>query len=1114
MNRIAEAARKAAGVVDKTQPKVDKPSKGFDFTLGLAKASGLEDAGISLKSDDYIKAARKNPLINLLTPGIDANLLPTVEELQGKRRKENEARQSQSTKSAIDQINQGKISLGKTTGLENTGSPLLTDRYITEARKNPLLNLLTPGIDAKFLPTIPELQGKRKKGGEVIKDAQGRSSIDIRDALKQASSIDNQIAAKQNERNRLAAQPKVDRKAVSDADAEIRRLSEERARITAPVTELQSGIQAQITDKRNQLQKEGITGEEKQNLEREIADLEKAQVSLNKLQSSFGTAADRVREVSIALAEMGMELEAVQRNAEIKFNINSRDDLRARIANFGRDENASLNAGVSTAQLQAKRSQEQLVGTQRVLDNIKPKLETPEAKQVIESIVNPTTGKALSTDSSIEEIQRARAGLGDSDPRKKQLDDLIAYKQALAELPNQERQVEADRLAVLEANQQKRLGLIEKEAAKRDLSNRKSLNAEQIALVRKQQNKSISEEDAAIESAKLSSKQTDAELSNTQTQLQELNTAFNEGTISAEQFAQKRIELEGKVSDLTLKKAQDELNIREAINRKVIEGFERRNKLANARIDASSSDAIANIRTTQLNGGLVGEGGQTEIAKVELQAAQQRQALKQQELAEVKKLRDQRVLSEKEAADRTLAIEAELRDARSRIIDLQVQQRINAIQAESDAQKRGVEEQIRNLEKLKAADEAVTAGLERRKALLEAQSRLGQATSENRLSSLKIGADRASEAGDLQRSLREGSLGRNSTAVARNQLAELGFSGGNELQTLGTKQALEAEADAERLAALRQQQELERESLKLQFELEKIGARRALNEAKIAENKALQNAIDAQSELQKARVSGDANQIANAQSALDNAAQGVELAKQGVSIAQENNAALQDRLQLEQQINDQKQQQAQNELDAQNAANRRSRARDFAALQDQLGNGAGGSMLNSGTLSGGMSGGGSSGGGGSRGGFSLIGDDIGAYDRGSGAIKKAISDNAYRGAAGQREAVLSALQMSSGREKEFAMAFASQSGFGDIVQALSKIDNAQSSASPGAVNRINSAVMDARMGGDVVKAITSLGDRIDKLANRPSNVSISTPNPVDDYADFMNRRSGSTLGGI
>ncbi|BAS57953.1 MULTISPECIES: tape measure protein [Leptolyngbya] len=1011
------------------------------------------------------------------------------------------------------------LGAGKALGL----GTVTTDDYLKFARELPGFKQIREGVSSatggRFTPgtTVGELQQQRRSeefqsfvgtGNELL--GQAFNTGNARDILSRTSQFDNQITAQQNERNRLAAQPKTDRNAIAQADAEIKRLSEERSKITAPLTELQSGLQQQLSNARTALERTDLTGEERQSLQAQIANIEKAQGALGKLQNQFSTSADRVRELSIALAEMGMELEAVQRNAEIKFNINSRDELKARIANFGRDENASLNAGVSTAQLQAKRSQEQLVGTQRVLDNIKPKLETPEAKQVLESIVNPTTGKALSTDSSIEEIQRAKAGLSDSDPRKKQLDDLIEYKKALAELPNQERQVEADRLAVLEANQQKRLGLVEKEAAKRDLSNRKSLNAEQIALVRKQQNKSISEEDAAIESAKLASKQTDADLSNTQTQLQELNAAFNEGTISAEQFAQKRIELEGKVSDLTLKKAQDELSIREAINRKVLEGFERRNKIAAARIDASSSDAIANIRTTQLNGGLVGEGGQTEIAKVELSTTQQRIGLKQQELAEVKKLRDQRVLSEKEAADRTLAIEAELRDARSRIIDLQTQEVLRGIQKEVDAQKRASDAKIAALDREKVAIESTISLLDAKLKRNELDQQLSQATSGLRQTSLKGGLDRASEASSLQQQL--SGAGQNEKAVIQNQLSELGYNGSNQVQILQQRQAIQAEMDQERINALRTQQELEKQSLALSFQKEKQQAKINLLERRSAVFKAEQNVLIAQGDLRKAQKTGDVNDIQNAAAIVDVNQKILEGSRQQLASQAELNGFLDEEFRKRQQISDLQQQTALDAAQQEADANRRKGQLEVAKAKDQFGGGVGGSMLNTGTLSGGMSGGGGSSGiGGGGRSISLFGEDIAASRRGSGDVEYAIK-NAFGGRKGQEEAVLRAIQGLSGKDRDFAVMAAQDRGFGDIVNMVNKIDNAQSSASPNAASSLNSAVIDARMSGDVVGAIKSLGDRIDNLAKRPSNVSISTPDPISDYAKYRNEEAGRTLG--
>ncbi len=1009
------------------------------------------------------------------------------------------------------------LGAGKALGL----GTVTTDDYLKFARELPGFKQIREGVSnatgGRFTPgtTVGELQQQRRSeefqsfigtGNELL--GQAFNTGNARDILSRTSQLDNQITAKQNERNRLAAQPKTDKTAIAQADAEIKRLSEERSKITAPLTELQSGLQQQLSNARTALERTDLTGEEKQSLQAQIANIEKAQGALGKLQNQFSTSADRVTEFRKALAEVNIELEEVQRKAEVNFNIQTAKDVNDQINSLATDENASLNANVRSAQRQSSRTQEELQGNQQVLDRFKGKLNAPEVQQRLAGIVDTTTGKVVSTESSIAELEKAKAGKDEL--TKGDIDGLINYKKALDRQKELEAKGAQDRLAIRQSEFDRKMALMDKEVQKRELSNRKSINTAQIGLINKQKNKSISEEDIAIESAKISGKQAGLELDSAQKQLQDLNEAFNNKEISKEQFEQKRLELEGKISDLKLRTAQEELNLQEAINRKRIEGFERQNKLAAARIDASSSDAIANIRTTQLSGGLVGEGGQTEIAKVELSATQQRIGLKQQELAEVKKLRDQRVLSEKEAADRTLAIEAELRDARSRIIDLQTQEVLRGIQKEVDAQKRASDAKIAALDREKVAIGSTISLLDAKLKRNELDQQLSQATSGLRQTSLKGGLDRASEASSLQQQL--SGAGQNEKAVIQNQLSELGYNGSNQVQILQQRQAIQAEMDQERINALRTQQELEKQSLALSFQKEKQQAKINLLERRSAVFKAEQNVLIAQGDLRKAQKTGDVNDIQNAAAIVDVNQKILEGSRQQLSTQAELNGFLDEEFRKRQQISDLQQQTALDAAQQEADANRRKGQLEVAKAKDQFGGGVGGSMLNTGTLSGGMSGGGGSSGiGGGGRSMSLFGEDIAASRRGSGDVEYAIK-NAFGGRKGQEEAVLRAIQNLSGKDRDFAVMAAQDRGFGDIVSLINKIDSAQSSASPSAASSLNSAVMSASFSGDVVGAIKSLGDRIDKLASRPSNVSISTPNPVDDYADFMNRRSGSMLG--
>lgn len=827
----------------------------------------------------------------------------------------------QKSNGIVDDALIGLNKLSDKTGLSKV------DKFIYDRTRNiPVLDKIGEFVFTPFETSAQaqerndqaEINRASKRGREILGEI-GSSKNGLpffEQQLGKAQGIDRQVTLAQNERNRLAAQPKPDRDKIKEVDQRIKALNEERTKVTAPVVDAQSAIQGLINGAQQNLNNPQLKPEQRKQIEADLKKYQEAATAINQLQNKFDTAADRVADFRKSLAELNIDLENIKRNASIEFNIKSAKAINQQIAGAATDENASLNNAVTSAQLQSEQSQKVYEESKARIEQINPKLATQEAQDTLAGIVDTKTGKSLSADSSFAEIEKAKQDTQNL-TTKSILDELLAYKAGLEQISEAERQAATDRKALQQSEFDRKMALLDKEVQRRELANRKITNVEQIGLINKQKNKSISEEDAAIESAKISGKQAGLELDSAQKQLQDLNAAKAAGQISEEQFQQKKLELEGKVSDLTLRKAQEELNLREAINRKILEGFERRNRIANARIDIGASDQIRNIKASQLNGTIIGEGGQTEANKVELSATQQRIALKQSELSEVRKLRQQRVISEKEAADRELAIEQELSNQRSRLVDLQTQQVLNQIQAQVDAQKRASDAKITALESEKVAIENANALLDNRKQRLETELRLQQAISSSRQSSLNIGVDRAAEAGDLQRQLREGSLGKNSAAVARNQLAELGFSGGNELQTLAAKQALQAEMDAEKLAALQEQQRLERESLQLDIQKQKNLAILNRLERDNAVLKAESNIITAKGELDKALKTGDVNAIENARSQLDINNKLLENARKQQAAQAQIGSTLDGQLRTQLQISDITQQQARNELESQ-----------------------------------------------------------------------------------------------------------------------------------------------------------------------------------------------------
>ncbi|MBW4422356.1 MAG: hypothetical protein KME13_24615 [Myxacorys californica WJT36-NPBG1] len=364
----------------------------------------------------------------------------------------------------------------------------------------------------------------------------------------------------------------------------------------------------------------------------------------------------------------------------------------------------------------------------------------------------------------------------------------------------------------------------------------------------------------------------------------------------------------------------------------------------------------------------------------------------------------------------------------------------------------------------------------------------------------------ANENIDAVKALQSKETGTNLRAVLQQQIGGSGVSGtgtGDIVTLTANRQSLEVEVDRERVSLLLQQQQLERESLVIQLELEKVSARRALNEAKVAENAAQRNVLDAQQELREAKKSGDGEEVSSAQDYLDNARKGLGFARENIGIAQDQNALLDKRIAQEQQVSDLKQQQARNELDATNAANQRGRDRELAKARDEAG-------INGGGFAGGAAsasaGGGSLGAGGS---LTLSGSDITAYDNARRAFSQVIAGNEFRGQEGQSEAVLTALNLSSGREKEFLSMIASKSGFGEVADLTSKLDSFKSG--PNAIGVASAVNKAATSGGDVIGALKQMTDRIEKLANTPRSLTFNSQDPVSDYATFMNESAGSSL---
>lgn len=177
-----------------------------------------------------------------------------------------------------------------------------------------------------------------------------------------------------------------------------------------------------------------------------------------------------------------------------------------------------------------------------------------------------------------------------------------------------------------------------------------------IQAVREAQRDGVkSEEEAAAEIAKIQADALADELAQKQAQLGELAGLAGD----EEEIAQEKLKLEQDISQLSLSVVEAEVAEKKRLRDKELDDLRRANAQAEAAIAQSQNERTIAIRQSQL-GGLGEDQAAAQIRQVEQNATAERIALKRQELNEVAALEARGVLSAEEAADRRIALNAEV----------------------------------------------------------------------------------------------------------------------------------------------------------------------------------------------------------------------------------------------------------------------------------------------------------------------------------------------------------------------------------------------------------------------------------------------------------------------
>ncbi|MBD2018671.1 hypothetical protein H6F43_00540, partial [Leptolyngbya sp. FACHB-36] len=394
-----------------------------------------------------------------------------------------------------------------------------------------------------------------------------------------------------------------------------------------------------------------------------------------------------------------------------------------------------------------------------------------------------------------------------------------------------------------------------------------------------------------IESAKIQLQTTRNVEINQEQQLSALRAKFAAGTIGAAEFEKDERALVNSLSDLKTRKAEQELALQEAVNRKIIEGLQLANQRAEAAINRSATTRTIAAKKELLNDPNATDPVTSEFAdrrlsrttqKIEAGTINDRVKLVQKELADNQKLFNEKRRSRKEFEQEEISLQQKLADLNNQRVDIELQRQKEL----RDSYKALRDSRIKQEEEVSKAQQA---SLDRSKQLIEAQARLSKAKSEASLAvddSRLRSIDRASE---LKKKIDDDSTDPAVKAVARRQLEQIGVDpNATELQIAEQKAQIENEIAAKKIAAQEQEFKTAQMLLELDLQREQIAARLEKRKADRGRVEAEKNRNAAERDYNEALKGGDAREIQLAKNNLELAGADVGLAAQGQRDASES----------------------------------------------------------------------------------------------------------------------------------------------------------------------------------------------------------------------------------
>lgn len=410
-------------------------------------------------------------------------------------------------------------------------------------------------------------------------------------AVYDVKAVDEDLQKLQYRRQALQGAMRPDKKAIADISKQIEEKGSTRKQLASGFTDQYENVSKSLKDAQESLkaiQDAKLPDSYKKQLtepiEKSATELQAAKEKMDALQQSIGTVVDPTRKLLGTFEEINTKIEEISRNAAKTFNDQMFTVNTQALQGFGTDVDAGGKAAIAKAEAEKTRLQTQYEGNEQQLDRARSVINEGASQEILKSITT-SSGKTISENSSITEIENAKKRLGDKDQSKKDiLDQLKNYREARTKQGELRSQLPAAELTIKEANQQLATGQLTRQMQEADSATKRreleqgiGLRKQQGAIsVKRSRNQFYSETDAGIAEANLGVSQAQAQSKFAQERVGNLEAGmarsqadFDAGKISAAEYEKTRRELGDQIVEARAKAAESEVQIEEAKGKRI-----------------------------------------------------------------------------------------------------------------------------------------------------------------------------------------------------------------------------------------------------------------------------------------------------------------------------------------------------------------------------------------------------------------------------------------------------------------------------------------------------------------------------------------------------------------